>query len=159
MKIGLELRAPLREDLELFFEFQRDPVAIKMAGFHPRSLDAFMEHWEKILADPAVTKSTIVWDGRVAGNIVCFEVGDKRTVGYWLGSTYWGKGLATDALKQFVRQVQERPLYAYLAAHNHASRRVLEKCGFVMQGSVDTPEGLSPLDGEELLMKLGSEET
>jgi RimJ/RimL family protein N-acetyltransferase len=54
--------------------------------------------------------------------------------------------------------VPERPLYAYLAAHNHASRRVLEKCGFIMQGSVRTPDGLSPLDGEELLMKLDDEQ-
>jgi len=158
MKIGLELRAPLREDLELFFEFQRDPVAIKMAGFHPRSLDAFMEHWGKILVDPAVTKSTIVWDNKVAGNIVCFDVGDKCSVGYWLGSTYWGKGIATAALKQFIGNLPGRPLFAYVAAHNHASRRVLEKCGFVMQGRVNTPDGLSPLDGEELLMKLDGEE-
>ena len=103
MNSRLELRAPFREDLELFFEFQRDPVAIKMAGFRPRSLEAFMEHWGKILVDPKVMKTTIVWDGRVAGNIVCFDVDEKRTVGYWLGSDYWGKGIATDALKQFVR--------------------------------------------------------
>ncbi len=158
MNSRLELRAPFLEDLELFFEFQRDPVAIKMAGFHPRSLEAFMEHWGKILVDPQVMKTTIMWDGQVAGNIVCFDVDEKRTVGYWLGSDYWGKGIATDALKQFVKQVPERPLYAYLAAHNHASRRVLEKCGFIMQGSVTTPDGLSPLDGEELLMKLDDEQ-
>lgn len=158
MNSGLELRAPCKEDLELFFEFQRDPVAIKMAGFHPRSLDAFMEHWEKILENPAVAKSTIVWNGAVAGNVVCFDVGEKRSVGYWLGSTYWGQGIATRALQLFVANQPQRPLYAFLAAHNHASRRVLEKCGFIMQGSVSTPEGLSPLDGEELLMKLGTEE-
>lgn len=157
MKSGLELRAPSREDLELFFEFQRDPVAIEMAGFHPRSLDAFMEHWEKILSDSTVMKSTIVWDGKVAGNIGCFDVGDKRAVGYWLGGSYWGKGIATAALRQFIAQVPERPLYAFLASHNVASRRVLEKCGFIMQGSVDTPPGHSPLVGEELLMKLERE--
>ncbi len=117
-----------------------------------------MEHWGKILVDPQVMKTTIVWDGQVAGNIVCFDVDEKRTVGYWLGSDYWGKGIATDALKQFVKRVPERPLYAYLAAHNHASRRVLEKCGFIMQGGVTTPDGLSPLDGEELLMKLDNEQ-
>lgn len=155
MKSGLELRTPLKDDLELFFEFQRDPVAIKMAGFHPRSREAFMEHWEqKILSDPAALKSTIVWGGQVAGNILCWDEGEKRCVGYWLGSAYWGQGIATAALKQFITQIQERPLYAYLAAHNHASRRVLEKSGFVMQGAVNTPAGLSPLDGEELLMKL-----
>lgn len=157
MESRLELRAPNTGDLELFFEFQRDPVAIKMAGFHPRSLDAFMEHWGKILVDPAVAKSTIVWDGAVAGNIVCFDVGDRRSVGYWLGSAYWGKGIATRALQLFVRDQPQRPLYAFLAAHNHASRRVLEKCGFTMQGRVNTPAGLSPLDGEELLMRLGDD--
>jgi RimJ/RimL family protein N-acetyltransferase len=50
--------------------------------------------------------------------------------------------------------VLERPLFAYVAAHNVGSQRVLEKCGFVSLGGVDTPEGFDPLVGEELLMRL-----
>jgi RimJ/RimL family protein N-acetyltransferase len=151
---GLELRPVISEDLPVLFEQQRTPLAIRMAGYRPRSLEAFMEHWEKILSDTSVVKLSIVWRGEVAGNIVAFDVGDKRTVGYWLGKPFWGKGIATAALTVLLGQVTHRPMYAYVAAHNKASQRVLAKCGFANLGKVDTPEGLSPLEGEELLMKL-----
>ncbi len=39
-------------------------------------------------------------------------------------------GIATGALRQFVEGETVRPLYAYVAKHNIASQRVLEKCGF-----------------------------
>lgn len=151
---GLVLRDVQRDDLPVLFEHQRDPVAIRMAGYRPRSLEAFMEHWEKILLDPSVTKLVVVWNGEVAGNILVFRVGQNLAVGYWLGNAYWGRGIATSALMQLLQREQQRPLFAYVAAHNEASRRVLEKCGFVSLGGVDTPEGFSPLDGEELLMRL-----
>ena len=151
---SLELRDIHRDDLPILFEHQRDPVAIRMAGYRPRSLEAFMEHWEKILQDSSVVKLAVVWNHEVAGNIVVFEVGENRTIGYWLGNAYWGRGIATRALKELLQRELQRPLFAYVAAHNAASRRVLEKCGFVSLGGVSTPEGLSPLDGEELLMRL-----
>jgi len=151
---GLVLRDVHRDDLPTLFEHQRDPVAIRMAGYRPRSLEAFMEHWEKILLNPSVIKLAVVWDDEVVGNIVVFDVGENRAVGYWLGNAYWGKGIATNALNELLQRELQRPLFAYVAAHNAASRRVLEKCGFVTLGGVSTPEGFSPLDGEELLMRL-----
>ncbi|MCJ7558454.1 MAG: GNAT family N-acetyltransferase [Gammaproteobacteria bacterium] len=154
MMAGLVLRAVHHDDLPILFEHQRDPVAIRMAGYHPRSLEAFMEHWEKILLNPSVIKLAVVWDDEVVGNIVVFDVGENRAVGYWLGNAYWGKGIATSALNELLQRELQRPLFAYVAAHNVASRRVLEKCGFVTLGGVSTPEGFSPLDGEELLMRL-----
>ncbi|MEV4347806.1 GNAT family protein [Actinoplanes sp. NPDC049596] len=41
-----------------------------------------------------------------------------------------------------------RPLYAYAAAHNAGSIRVLEKCGFRRDRTLETPE---PGDGVEEL--------
>jgi RimJ/RimL family protein N-acetyltransferase len=59
-----------------------------------------------------------------------FEMEGKREVGYWVGREYWGKGIATKALKKFLEYEKRRPLYGYVAIHNKGSRRVLEKCGF-----------------------------
>jgi RimJ/RimL family protein N-acetyltransferase len=70
------------------------------------------------------------FNGEVAGNIVCFEQLGEREVGYWLGKEYWGKGIATRALEEFLKTIETRPLYAHVAKHNIGSRRVLEKCGF-----------------------------
>jgi len=70
---GPRLRDVIEADLPIFFAHQRDPVAFRMAAFVPRERDAFMAHWTKILADPATHKKTIIIDGSVAGNVVCFE--------------------------------------------------------------------------------------
>jgi RimJ/RimL family protein N-acetyltransferase len=51
-------------------------------------------------------------------------------VGYWLGRSYWGRGIATRALALFLPLVPARPLYAHVASHNTGSMRVLVKCGF-----------------------------
>jgi RimJ/RimL family protein N-acetyltransferase len=113
-----------------------------------------MAHWARILADETVPARTIVRDGQVAGNIVSWEQDGKRLVGYWIGKKYWGKGVATMALGEYLRLLETRPLYAHVAKHNVASIRVLEKCGF--KTCVEETESLgAPSDSvDELIMKL-----
>lgn len=69
MNVRVQLRNVEAEDLPLFFEHQRDPIAVALAGFHSRDRAAFDEHWAKLLADDSCLKKTIVADGQVAGNI------------------------------------------------------------------------------------------
>jgi RimJ/RimL family protein N-acetyltransferase/protein tyrosine phosphatase (PTP) superfamily phosphohydrolase (DUF442 family) len=140
----VQLRDVLETDLPIFFEQQLDPDAARMAAFPSRSRDTFMVHWAKILADENVQTQTILFNGQVAGNIVSFEQDGKREVGYWLGKEFWDQGVATRALADFLGQVKVRPLYAYVAKHNLASRRVLEKCGFAFDSE----------DIEGLILKL-----
>lgn len=127
---SIRLRRVRESDLESFFVDQKDPEANRMAAFPARERDAFMVHWHKIMDDPSVIKRTITFNGRLAGNTVCFMHGEHREVGYWITREMWGKGIATVALSRFLRLVKERPLYAGVAQHNVASIRVLEKCGF-----------------------------
>ncbi len=54
----------------------------------------------------------------------------ERELTYWIGRSYWGKGIATSALNAFLTVDRSRPLHARVASDNVASRRVLEKCGF-----------------------------
>ena len=126
------LRAVSADDLAVFYEHQLDKEASQMAEFPTRDWDAFMAHWKKIMADEANILNTIVYDGQVVGNIVSWEHEGEQEVGYWIGREYWGRGIASAALKQFLEQVGIRPLYAFVVKHNIASRRVLEKCGFVL---------------------------
>jgi RimJ/RimL family protein N-acetyltransferase len=67
-------------------------------------------------------------------------------VGHWIGKEYWGKGIATKGLEEFLSWDEARPMYAYVARHNIGSQRVLQKCGFAMEAE----------EPEEFLMKLGS---
>jgi RimJ/RimL family protein N-acetyltransferase len=148
------LRDVVESDLDVFFEHQRDPEATQMALFPARDREAFDAHWRGVLADGTVTKKTIVHEGEVAGNVGCWLQEGKHLVGYWLGSAYWGRGLATRALGELVEEVETRPLHAWVARSNVASIRVLEKCGFVVAGSrteVDEKLG-EPI--EELLLEL-----
>ena len=65
--------------------------------------------------------------------------------GYWLGKPYWGRGLMTEAVREALDlafRVTDAPeIRASAMVGNPASRRVLEKCGFVAagQGMVDAP--------------------
>jgi RimJ/RimL family protein N-acetyltransferase len=141
------LRDVLESDLDAFYEHQREPEANEMAIFPARDREAFDAHWRKILADDSTIQKTIVDEGEVAGNIGSWEQDGRRLVGYWVGREFWGKGLATRALQEFIHEVTDRPLHAWVANSNVGSVRVLEKCGFVQVGSRTT-------DVEELLFKL-----
>lgn len=128
------LRDVERGDLPVFFVHQLDPEATRMAGFPARDRVAFLAHWHRILDDETVVKKTILFEGKVAGNVVSFLQSGEREVGYWIGKEYWGRGVATQALSVFLRLEQRRPLYAHVAKHNAASLRVLENCGFAISG-------------------------
>jgi RimJ/RimL family protein N-acetyltransferase len=148
------LRHVTPQDLPVFYEQQRDPVAVRMAAFPARERDAFLAHWQhRILADASVLKRTILVDGQVAGHVLSWPQEDRRLIGYWLGREHWGRGVATAALSQFLRHELVRPLYAHVAAGNRASSRVLEKCGFHrvdgarIRGADGTDEHLFQLDG------------
>ena len=126
------LRDVVGSDLPILFEQQLDPLASRMAAFPSRKRDAFMSHWERIMNERTNILKVILVNGEVAGNIVSWEQNGEQEVGYWLGREYWGRGIATAALMELLGSLERRPLYAYVAGHNSASRRVLEKCGFVV---------------------------
>jgi ribosomal-protein-alanine N-acetyltransferase len=58
-------------------------------------------------------------------------------VGYWLGESFWGRGIMTEALIAVTRYAIEKHgftrAYALPFAHNTASCRVLEKAGYVLE--------------------------
>lgn len=64
---------------------------------------------------------------------------DRRAeLGYWLATTAWGEGFATEATRALVdfgfRELQLARIYAQVIAGNQASMRVLEKLGMVREG-------------------------
>ena len=131
------LRDATEADVPALFEHQREPEGVEMALFPARERDAFEAHWQRLFADPTLTKKVIVCDGKVAGNIGAWTDADgHRLVGYWIGSEFWGRGLATQALRELIELETARPLVAHVASSNVASIRVLEKCGFVVTHEV-----------------------
>jgi RimJ/RimL family protein N-acetyltransferase len=144
------LRDVTEGDFEAFFDHQLDPEAGQMAAFtvkDPTDRGAFMARWARIYANTAITKKTIVADGQVAGHVLSFEQFGKPSVSYWIGKSFWGRGVATRALGEFLRHFKTRPLYARAAKDNIASLRVLEKCGFGICGE---DKGFSEARGVEV---------
>ena len=154
MTNDISLREVQESDLPIFFEHQRDPLANQMAAFPARGREAFMAHWAKIMKDESVILKTILFVGQVAGNVLSFEMDGEREVGYWLGREFWGKGIATIALSLFLEVVKIRPLFAYVAKHNIASQRVLEKCGFILSGETKEFSNLNGVLVEGIILIL-----
>jgi len=147
------LRDVVETDLPIFYEQQLDAESTRMAAFPARNEWAdFVAHWRtKVLAVPANCKQTIVWNDRVAGYIASWAQEERRLIAYWIGREFWGRGIATAALAEFLGHDRVRPLHAFVAAHNIGSMRVLEKNGFVrMSGAASAPEGVG-----EYLYRLG----
>ena len=146
------LRDVLEDDLPIFFEHQRDADARRMAAFPGRGWDAFVVHWRtKVLAEPSAKARTVELDGRVAGYVGSWEQDGKCLIAYWFGREYWGRGVATAAVAEFLTAHEtRRPLHAYVARANVSSIRVLEKSGFQALGPPVAGE-----DGvEEILFRL-----
>jgi len=153
MANAILLRDVIESDLPILFEQQLDPEATAMAAFPSRDRESFMAHWAKIMADETVIVKTILFDNQVAGSIVSWEGSREREIGYWLGKEFWGKGIATQALAEYVGIVKTRPLFAHVARHNVGSQRVLEKCGFTVIGE-DTYTNPAGVEVEEFILKL-----
>jgi len=152
MKPNIQLRNVEPADLPLFFEHQRDPIAVAMVAFNSRDRAAFDQHWAKLLADDSLLKKTVIVDGAAAGNIGSWTADGKREVGYWIDRAFWGRGVATEALSAFLSLERIRPLYAGVAKHNVASIRVLQKCGFKLSHSVE--EASNDAGGSHVLLTL-----
>ena len=130
------------DDLPILYEHQSDPVAAAMAVFPIRTPDAFFEHWATIRTIPTATQRTVLADGVVVGNILCWVGEGEREVGYWIGREHWGRGYATAALRLLLREIPDRPISAHIAIHNIGSQRVVEHCGFVRVAETVADDGV-----------------
>jgi len=61
-------------------------------------------------------------------------------LGYWLGAALWGRGIMTEAVRAFTEDSFDRfslrRIFALPFAYNAASRRVLEKAGYQLEGTL-----------------------
>ncbi len=130
------LRDLRHEDFEVIFSYHCEAEAVAMSGVDRRDRAAYRERWGKFMADPRVVKKAVLQGGEVAGYIVCFDRDGRRELGYWIGKKFWGQGLASRAVKTFLEQVRERPLWAVILESHVASLAVAEKAGFSPAGEV-----------------------
>lgn len=136
--IPLILRQTEHADLASLFQIQLDKEAIYLAAFtatDPADEEAYFEKFTKHLQDVTINMQTILIDGRIAGSIAKFERNGDTEITYWIERNYWGKGIATKALKHFLTVENTRPVFGRVAFDNLGSQKVLEKCGFIKIGT------------------------
>jgi len=105
----------------------------------------FLENFSRVLVegDSELFAITLRETGEVIGGIGArLEATNKQMVevGYHLGVEYWGKGYATEALRAFsdhlFKTTKLEKLYARWYSVNPASGRVLEKAGYIREGTL-----------------------
>jgi RimJ/RimL family protein N-acetyltransferase len=157
MKLDVVLRAVAVADIQIFYDHQSDPVARQMAAFvanPPLDRHAFEEKWKSSLADDANVNRAVVVNGATAGYVACFMQLGQLSISYWFGRDYWGKGIATRAVRAFLPLISSRPLYARAAKDNVVSLAVLIKCGFDIVGEDKCFADARGVDVEEFIFRL-----
>ena len=146
--LNVTLREWLPEDapaLAVLANDRRIWLNLRDAFPHPYGLDD-AHRFIAIARDMSPqTYFAIVVGDRLAGGIGYVLHTDVERVGaevgYWLGVEFWGRGIATDAVRQLTRLAFERQpelerLYALPYATNAPSARVLEKAGYTFEGTL-----------------------
>ena len=141
----LKLRIPEPDDLDAICRHADNPrVSAQLRDLFPSPYSRedgrrWIEHVRSL--DPETVWS-IATDEEVIGAVGLHLQQDvyrrSAEIGYWLGEPFWGRGIATLAVAAVTRIAFERldmiRVYATVFETNPASCRVLEKCGYVLEG-------------------------
>ena len=151
------LRKTELADLEFFFRFQLDEEANHLAAFTAKDRadkTAYIQKYSKFLNDPTKNTQTIIIENTIVGSIAKFEIEGQAEITYWIDKAYWGKGVATKALTEFLKTEKMRPILGRTAFDNVGSQKVLEKCNFVKIGSDKGFANARQAEIEEFIYKL-----
>lgn len=146
-KMKVEIRKPRLSDANVLRELINDKEVLKQLSGYPYPCP--LSRMRKDVKDGIKgwrTKEcfsfTILADGEIAGSIILENPGEDRgryDLGFFVGRKYWGRGIATEAIKQVVRfGFKELRLYRIQAdndSDNPASGRAMEKAGFKFEGA------------------------
>ena len=142
----IKIRELIVSDLPKLAEYANNPkVAINLRDSfpHPYSFDDAVKFKEMVDSMNPKVIFAIEYKGEYAGNIClipCSDVYRKSAeIGYFLGETFWNKGIMTQAVSLITewgfKNLGIVRIHTGIFEFNKASQRVLEKCGFVHEGT------------------------
>ena len=153
---SIYLRPVSETDVPHFFLHSQEEEAIQMA--HPANAvlewSEFDQKWSRIRSSHAFFCRSVIFGNEVAGYVAHFSQMGVPSVSYWFARRFWGQGLARRALRLFLEQVADRPLYARVASGNVASLRVLVTNGFNAIGTGSYFSAALGKDVEEVILRL-----
>lgn len=112
-------------------------------GFpHPYTVEDGKKFLKMFMEDSSQLILCIDVNGEAAGSIGIHPRKDiyhkNAEIGYWLGEPFWEQGIISRAVPQMVtlgfKTFDIERIYAPVFGRNKASQRVLQKCGFEIEG-------------------------
>jgi [ribosomal protein S5]-alanine N-acetyltransferase len=131
------LRDMTEADLDILFDIQDDDIAQHMAGFTSPARgdrDNYVARQRRFLADDRITNKVILVNDDIAGSVASFVVEGDTEVTSWIRRDLWGRGIATAALGELLREVMVRRCSRGSRPTTPARRRCCYANGFTQIG-------------------------
>ena len=140
---NIDLRTIEEEDIEFLQEGINHPAVRQYAGVDlPYNRQRYKEEWFDPIADGEFVELLVCDGDERLGNISLAPIDERRgwaNLGYWIHPNHQGKEAATEAARLAVthgfEELRLHRISAAIVAHNEASKRVVEKLGFVHEGT------------------------
>jgi RimJ/RimL family protein N-acetyltransferase len=139
----VELRTVEREDVEFLQEGMNHPAVRRYAGGDlPYNRERYEDERFDAISGGDVLHLLVLAGGERVGDVSLAPIDDRRgwaNLGYWVHPDRRGEGYATEAARLAVAHgFEELALHrisATIVADNETSKRVVEKLGFVHEGT------------------------
>jgi len=152
----LLLRGWLPADLDDLYEYAKHHTE----GWEPHaSREVSLLALQKFIEEDDTWAIVLKESGKVIGQLRLYPDENRgqfsarnsaKLLNYTLSEAYWGKGYMTEAVTRVVEyafdEMHIELLTAFHVPHNLRSRRVLEKCGFQYEGTIE--QGHKRYDGQ-----------
>ncbi len=127
-----------RDHLDDFFTWASDPdVAKSMTWEAYENKEEALDFLTRVAKEHPCFKA-ICFHGKIVGSITLMPTKKIAELGYVLAKKYWGRGIATEAVKIALEsgftELGMSRIEAFVDPNNLASQRVLEKNGMKREG-------------------------
>lgn len=146
----LVLSLPTISDLEdiIFHANSTSEIAENTITFPYPYEEKHAHFWLKMAEDGFAKKDAYIFAIREKENLKLIGAiglhldlaNRKAEIGYWIGKSFWNKGYVSEALQRILQfgfeELHLNKMYASHFPYNPASGKVLEKNGFVYEGTL-----------------------
>mgnify|MGYP003370797638 FL=1 len=130
------------ETVKIYYEKSKQPIIKEMLPQKAQSIEEAISDYKKTLLPFSTSYGRIIKkNGKYIGDIWCYCINKEEVPNAMLSycifdTAYWNKGIATEAVQLFLKEVFERykinTIGAFTFSDNVASIKVLEKVGFLL---------------------------
>ena len=153
LKQKVSLRTRTADSVRIYFEKAQDPEIRAVLPQKAQTVEEALADYEKTLEPDATSFGlTVLAGGRYIGDIWCYGIGLDEEPNAMLSfcifdKASWNQGIGTEAVAVFLQKAMAkyglRSIGAFTFADNMASRRVLEKNGFLLMEEFEEDGRLS----------------